>query len=232
MTATSLRRYVSFPFLLLFLHFIGFSVSAQIIKGKVIDANTGEPLSGASVSLIKGSQKYNRFTGFDGSYTFKNVPAGKYELVISFVGYEAYRSEIDPYRAGSGKMAAIRLAVAKDDLSEVVVSGQKNRESDEFARRKELTVDNVMNIVSAKAIEVSPDITVGNVLQRVSGVSVIRSGSGDGQYAIIRGLDQRYNYTSINGIILPSPDAQTRSDRKSTRLNSSHDELSRMPSSA
>ena len=68
-----------------------------------------------------------------------------------------------------------------------------------------------MNVVSAKAIELSPDITVGNVLQRVSGVSTTRSGSGDGQYAIIRGMDKRYSYTSVNGIILPSPDDKNRS---------------------
>jgi outer membrane receptor for ferrienterochelin and colicin len=211
MTAFFPRRYRCYLFLILFAHLIGFSAAAQIFKGKVIDAFTGEPLSGASVTFIQGSQKVTRFTELDGSYSFKNVPAGKFDLIVSFIGYEVYKKEIDPSRTVAGKLAAIRLTLSQNDLSEVIVNGQKNRESDEFARRKELTVSNVMNIVSAKAIEISPDITVGNVLQRVSGVSVIRSGSGDGQYAIIRGLDQRYNYTSINNIILPSPDAQTRS---------------------
>jgi hypothetical protein len=107
MTAILSPRYVRLPFLLLPLLFFGFSVFSQMqmIKGKVVDANTGEPLSGASIALIKGSQKYTRFTGFGGVYNFKNIPAGKYDLVVSFIGYEAYRSEIDAYNAGSGNIA-------------------------------------------------------------------------------------------------------------------------------
>lgn len=69
---------------------------------------------------------------------------------------------------------------------------------------------NVMNIISAKSIELSPDITVANVLQRISGVTVERSSSGDGQYAILRGMDKRYNYTLVNGIKIPSPDNKNR----------------------
>jgi outer membrane cobalamin receptor len=57
-----------------------------------------------------------------------------------------------------------------------------------------------MNIVSGKAIEVSPDLTVANVMQRVSGVSIERNSNGDGQYAILRGMDKRYNYTLVNGV--------------------------------
>jgi len=51
---------------------------------------------------------------------------------------------------------------------------------------------------------------VGNVLQRVSGVTVEKTASGDGRYATIRGMDKRYNYTMINGIKIPSPDNQNR----------------------
>ena len=55
-----------------------------------------------------------------------------------------------------------------------------------------------------------PDVTVANALQRVSGVTVQRSASGEGRYAIIRGMDQRYNSTLVNGIKIPSPDPNFR----------------------
>lgn len=42
---------------------------------------------------------------------------------------------------------------------------------------------NVVTVMSAKAIELSPDITVANVIQRMSGVTVERNSSGEGQYA-------------------------------------------------
>ena len=42
--------------------------------------------------------------------------------------------------------------------------------------------------------------------QRVSGVTIARDNSGDGRYAIIRGMEQRYNNVLVNGIKIPSPD--------------------------
>ena len=47
-------------------------------------------------------------------------------------------------------------------------------------------------------------------MQRISGVSIERGSSGDGQYAIIRGMDKRYNTTLINNVKIPSPDNRNR----------------------
>lgn len=78
------------------------------------------------------------------------------------------------------------------------------------ARGIERSAMNVVNVMSAKAIELSPDITVANVIQRMSGVTIERNSSGEGQYAILRGMDKRYNYTLINGVKIPSPDNKNR----------------------
>jgi outer membrane receptor protein involved in Fe transport len=197
--------------LLLTLQAICFSiaVTAQTIKGKIKDNNSDEALIGATVLLKGGAKTLTRLTGLDGSYDFKNIPAGKYTITATFTGYETARQEID-IKQGA-ETANIKLTSTKSNLSGVTVISSKNRESDAFARKTELNSSNILNIVSAKTIEISPDIAIGNVLQRVSGVSMVRSGSGDGQYAIIRGLANRYTYTSLNGIILPSPDPTTRS---------------------
>jgi Carboxypeptidase regulatory-like domain/TonB-dependent Receptor Plug Domain len=211
MTATISTRFVGYSLLSLTFLFFAFSASSQTIKGKVIDAFSGEPLAGATVTISKEGKKFYRLTGFDGSFAFRNTPPALYQVTVTYIGYKMERSQIACPAAGAVNLVTKLPIDTKNDLLEVIVNGQKNHESDEFARRSELTVSNIMNIVSAKTIEVSPDITIGNVLQRVSGVSMIRSGSGDGQYAIIRGLATRYTYTSINGIIMPSPDAQTRS---------------------
>ena len=63
-----------------------------------------------------------------------------------------------------------------------------------------------MNIMSAKTIQLLPDYTIGDVLQRVSGVTTQKSVTGGGQFANIRGMDARYNYTTIDGVKVPSPD--------------------------
>ena len=74
---------------------------------------------------------------------------------------------------------------------------------------KRAKLPQVVNIVSGAAIAKSPDISVANVIQRVSGISVERSSNGEGQYAILRGMDKRYNYTLVNGVKIPSPDGKT-----------------------
>jgi outer membrane receptor protein involved in Fe transport len=47
-------------------------------------------------------------------------------------------------------------------------------------------------------------------MQRVSGVTIERSNSGEGRYPIIRGMEKRYINTLVNGIKIPSPDNKNR----------------------
>ena len=68
----------------------------------------------------------------------------------------------------------------------------------------------VLNVMSQQSIQLSPDVNVASVLQRVSGVTMERDASGEASYAILRGMDKRYNYTLVNGVKIPSPDDKNR----------------------
>ncbi len=196
------------PFLLLIVAFHHTSLSQTTgftLKGKLTDAQTSEALVGASISISGGHKA--TVTELDGSFVLKNLSAGSYTLHCRYVGYKT----IDTTLTVNGNISiAFSLVRNSDALNTVIVSGKRDGSSDAAARRTEQNAENVMNIVSARSIQLSPDITVANVLQRVSGVSLERSSSGDGRYAIIRGMDQRYNYTLINGIKIPSPDNKNR----------------------
>lgn len=65
-------------------------------------------------------------------------------------------------------------------------------------------------VMDIRSIQLSPGVTVANVAQRVSSVSLERSSTGDGQHAIVRGMDKRYNYTLVNGIKFSRPDLKNR----------------------
>jgi len=182
---------------------------AQNIRGKVFDAKTGEPLAGASV-VIKNT-KLATFVNLDGSYVFKNVKPGKYNLEIKLVGYKNAKAEdIKVTETGTTIVADLQLAPATNDLKEVVVSGYTDKHSDFAARNIEKNADIVQNVLSEKTIQLLPDVTVANALQRVSGVTIQRDNNGEGRYAIIRGMEQRYNNTLVNGIKIPSPDDKYR----------------------
>ncbi|MBK0378508.1 TonB-dependent receptor [Mucilaginibacter segetis] len=179
---------------------------AQTIKGKVFDAKTGEPLVGATVSLIAGNKPLYTTARLDGSFSFYKLKPELYQLAAQFVGYDPVTGKIVDLRGGGDQTVNLYLNSQATQMSEVTIAAQGNHESDRAVRSLEKAAPSVLNILSANTIQLLPDVTVANALQRVSGVTIQRSSSGEGRYAIIRGMAQRYNNTLVNGIKIPSPD--------------------------
>ena len=191
----------TFTFLISFL-FISSSFAATI-SGYVFDKNVKEQLVGATLVLEPGSIK--SVSQLNGKYTLNYVKPGKYKLLVSFVGYKTIDTTLE-VKADENLKLNFYMVSNTATLNTVTISANGNRESDRYASRAEQRADNLVNIVSANSIAISPDITVANVMARVSGVSVERGNTGDGQYVIIRGMDPRYSTTLINNVKIPSPD--------------------------
>lgn len=183
------------------------SVGAATYKGYVKDAKTGEELIGATI-FIKEYPNIGSTTGLDGSFVIDNVPnADKITIVCSYISYQTMEKVIS---ATTTELINFDLPADTQLLDEVTVIARNPGRTEAGARGIEKQAMNVVNVMSAKAIELSPDITVANVIQRMSGVTIERNSSGEGQYAILRGMDKRYNYTLINGVKIPSPDNKNR----------------------
>ena len=176
---------------------------ARDLKGKVTDAKTGEQIIGAIVRL-KSNPNVNTTTGYDGSFTLTVDDATEPVLLCSYIGYES--REIRP----TADNVSITLTAMDLTLGTATVQGRASGNTEIRAREIERNSMNVVNVMSAKAIELSPDLTVANVLQRMSGLVLEKNESGEGQYAILRGMDKRYNYTLVNGVKIPSPDNKNR----------------------
>lgn len=183
------------------------AISAATFKGLVKDAQTGEELIGAAV-FLKDNPTIGTITGLDGTFVLKNVPEDKnITLVCSYISYETMEQ---PVSKNNADKIVFAMSTSALDLEGVVVVAKADKSNDNHARFMEKNAANVLNIVSAKSIQVSPDLNVANVLQRVSGVTMQRDNSGEAQYAILRGMDKRYNYTLVNGVKIPSPDNKNR----------------------
>lgn len=175
------------------------------LSGRVTDGITGEFVTGATV-MLEGT-RYYAVTGLDGGYRIDKVPQGTYIMKVQFISFDTYEEELTIDR---NAIVNVALATSQFDLEEFEVVGRVDNGTESRARTTEKQVMNPINIISASEISVSPDITVANVIQRVSGVSLERNSNGDGQYAIVRGMDKRYNYTLVNGVKIPSPDPRNR----------------------
>ncbi len=182
------------------------------LSGTVTDKQTGEPLPGASLEIASkgaaGKKEIHLLSGLNGAFIVRHITAGHYEVSVKFVGYERYEVEMD-LADGTAKTLQVGLESKKSELAAVsIVGGARGSErSSQIADRR---ADIVQNSLSARAIEVSPDLSVANTAQRVSGVSLERSSNGEGQYIIVRGMEKRYIYTLVNGIKIPSPDNKNR----------------------
>lgn len=202
----SLRFRKAFLLLSLFL-LITIAGFAQTIRGIVTDNKTGEPLTGATLELINGGTKKITSAGLDGSFAFKNLSPGEYQLTAFYIGYDnAPQITINLNTNQNDHPVALKLQAKNTTINEVQIKGRTSTETDRSARGIEKNAASIENVLSANTIQLLPDVTVANALQRVSGVTVQRSASGEGRYAIIRGMDQRYNSTLVNGIKIPSPD--------------------------
>ena len=192
-----------FTFLFLFSVF-STEIFAQTIRGRVLDTFTEETIIGATI-VLKGQQVRGTVAGLDGSFSIPNVGAFPATITVSFLGYKSQEIVVADATPIVVKLEEDRIA-----LGEVVVIGENSGRTDNSARAIERMSINVLNVVSTRAIELSPDMTVADVVQRMSGVTMERNSSGDGQYALLRGMDKRFNYTLVNGLKIPSPDNKNR----------------------
>lgn len=176
---------------------------AGIISGKVIDATNNESIPDVKV-LIEGYLQAV-LTDLDGNFKFEGLEPGNYALSFN---YNTYNQKI-----------VTEISVKENELTVINVSLEAIvKEIGPVTVRVKISKESVNNLVlvqrnnggqvdgiSAETIQRSPDKDASAVLKRVSGASI-----QDNKFVIIRGLNDRYNTAMINGLPLPSTEA----DRK------------------
>src|ERR1051325_589097 len=196
-----------------FYFFIAFLLSSIVafgqnatLKGTITDDKTNEPLPGA---IIHFDDYKNAVSANDkGEYSLAGITPGEYKIKVKLIGYAEFEKKVK-LRAGREMVLSIQLARKDHELNEVSVFGTIDKETDAASRSTEKNANNVLNVVGAQTIVRSPDINAANVLQRVSGVTLQKNSGGDEAYAVIRGIEPRYNNTLINGVKIASPDTKS-----------------------
>ncbi len=173
-----------------------------IINGKVIDEK-GDVLIGATVMIEGGSQGVK--TDLDGKFTLRNLEDSTYNLLVTYVSFDKKSVAGVVVKNGLSDLLTIVMQRTGKGLKEVVVKTQAKKESINALQLQQKNMSTISDGISAEMIKKTPDRNTGDVLKRVSGVSM-----ADNKFAVIRGLADRYNLAMLNGDILPSSEA----DRK------------------
>lgn len=186
------------------------------VAGRVSDALTGMAVGNVSVVLLWPStgedgepRRETQITAEDGSFEFASVTAGSYRLEFSKSGYRSSTMTdfiVKPDQPNRADFPLPPIAAAKTDdpeqLEEFVVTAEKI----EDLMTVRLESDQLLSVVGAEEFSKFAASDVGEVLERVAGINVV-----EGQFAIIRGLEDRYSNTLYNGAPIPSPDPDSQS---------------------
>lgn len=186
--------------LLIFVFVFGISYAQKAtVSGTITDLSyNNEVLPGVSVTIKEttvGTQ-----TDVNGKYSI-DLDQGNYTLVFNFIGYTPV--EI-PISVKAGEKRTINYGLGPDNISieEVVIEFVQSREK-----------ESALLIQQQRAIEIKQNIGaqelsrkgVGDVAAAVTKTSGVSKQEGSGS-VYVRGLGDRYNSTSINGLPIVSND--------------------------
>lgn len=175
-----------------------FSQDKGTVNGLVTDKDMGgEPLPFANV-LIKGTS-IGANTDMDGKYTLA-VPAGQHTLVFSFVGYQTVEKAITVV---AGKTLTINQEMGANEgvaLEEVEIKATVGREKESALLLQQKKATTIETTIGAQEISRKGVSDVATAVTKTTGISK-QEGSGS---VFVRGLGDRYNITTLNGLPLPS----------------------------
>jgi len=159
-----------------------------------------EPLAFANV-IIKG-QNTGTTSDFDGLYALEDLPVGTYTIIYSFVGYETV--EIDNITVEQDKVTTVNVPMGASaaTLEEVVITTTVRKESEVALLLQQKNAVTQKTAIGAQELSRKG---VGDAATAVSKVTGISKQEGSGT-VFVRGLGDRYNVTTFNGLPLPSDD--------------------------
>ena len=202
----SIRLQYRQSFFLVFMLFLTVSINAQNFKitGKVIDAQTMEPLPGAAV-LIEGTND-GTVTDFFGNFVLEPDRNRSVVLNISFVSYEDLEYSINPEIDGYQNIV-IKLLPSTTNLAAVEVKG--TTQGQVKALMVQRTAVNIKNVISSEQIQQFPDLNAADAMQRMPGITVQRD-QGEGRYVQLRGTPPELTNFNVNGEQISSPEGDVR----------------------
>ena len=94
------------------------------VDGRITDKESGEPLVGVNIFFSKTT--WGATTDSQGFYSIRNIPYGKYEMIISMIGYEVIKQDVFVFDNERISMNFI-LVPEPIQMKEVIVTAKSNK---------------------------------------------------------------------------------------------------------
>ncbi len=171
------------------------------VSGRVIDANTGEPLVAAAVYLDEIGM--GTYTDENGYFVILRVPPGTYTLKAEYVGYVPYVLKNLVVEADRTKEVIIKMKPAEAAVKlkeEVVVAKEEVIKKDLTSSVSKIRSDKLQSL---PIVSVEQAIQLQAGVQRVGGTIRIRGGRAGEVAYVVDGADMRDPYLNTGTPTLP-----------------------------
>lgn len=198
-----MKQILFFFSILIFSAFSSQAQSGKII-GKIIDEQ-GLSMPGATLKLGT-SPIQMAVSDQSGKFSFSSVKNGKYELTVTYIGYQPVKSSVEI----NDQALQITLKMVEVAISgnEVIVIGDRLK-GQAKALNQQRNNSNITNVVSADQIGRFPDANIGDAIKRIPGITM-QNDQGEARNIIIRGMAAGLNSVTLNGERIPSAEGDNR----------------------
>jgi len=172
--------------------------NGQVIRGKIVDAFTQTPLPGATVVIQNSNPTLGTITDAVGNFKLWNIKPGRYNLMVSFIGYEnfIFREVL----VGSGKEVILNAELKEqaEHIEEVKVIARTSKEQ----------ASNPMATISARQLSVEESSRYAGGYDdpaRLAGSFAGVASEMGNNGIVIRGNSSRYMLWKLEGIEIANP---------------------------
>ncbi len=171
----------------------------QTVKGKVIDKDSKSPLWGASVIIIDSLKFLATSTDSSGYFKINNVPVGRKNIKISYMGYQEKLLTNIPVNSEEDIMLTVQMNEKVQDLKTVTIDATIDKD-------KAL---NSMASISARTFSTDEAQRFAGGLTDPSRMAQAYAGvaatSNDNNEIVVRGNSPRGLLWRIEGMEIPNP---------------------------
>ena len=182
-------------FFILLLVLSTMTAMAGNIKGTVLDKQTKEPLTGATIQITGTAQGV--VADIDGNYTL-NVNDGTYTITVRYIGYKDIL--LNSIKVKAETLLNFEMESDAQTLGEVSVVAKKNLEGERALQMERQKATLAIENLGAKEMSIKGISNVEEGVKKITGISIASAGQ-----LIVRGLGDRYSTTTLNGLPIASP---------------------------
>jgi hypothetical protein len=169
------------------------------VGGFITDAGNGQSLAGATVVLRRlpdTTASYGEATDQDGLYLIDDLPPGRYEVQVSFVGYQTHR---DTVRLAPEQQRTVSAALPAREatLEEVVVEETQRGDPDRVAGGERIAPEEVERLPA-------PDVG-GDLFSYLTMLPGTVTMADRGGQLFVRGGEPSQNMVLLDGMVLYQP---------------------------